>query len=255
LGEIKESSLHIRQLKNIKPELLIIIPARNEEKALSQILKNIIPSITSQVVVVDNGSTDRTTEVSQKIGGIVIRENRLGYGSACLAGIRYVASLPKPPELICFFDGDAQSFVEDILKVAYPVLTKKVEYCQGSRMVHSTSRYALSSTARLANRFFSRLLSLLWKQPITDLGPLRCLSWDSLSRLNMTSTGYGWTTEMSAKIMKSGIIHHEVPVRYRKRRTGQSKISGSLKTAIRAVFVMSLTLLHVMILWRPTSAN
>jgi len=255
LDGLKELASHSQQIQPLTSELLIIMPARNEEQALAELLGKIIPSITTQVVVVDNRSTDRTAEVAKRAGSIVICENRLGYGSTCLAGINYIASLSQPPECICFFDGDGQSFVEDIIRVARPILLKKLNYCQGSRMVYKNSRKVLTSAARVANRFFSRILSILWKQHITDLGPLRCISWDTLSSLKMTSSGYGWTTEMTAKLMKAGITHYEVPVRYRKRVSGQSKISGSFKTALRAAFVMSLTLLRVMIFWRPPFAN
>ncbi len=236
-------------------ELLIIIPARNEEKALETLLKPLITSVTGHIVVVDNGSTDHTKDVARKAKCMVIQENRPGYGSACLAGIKFAASLPHPPSIICFFDGDGQSLVHDVMRVIQPVLSKQLKYNQGSRMRAPTSKAALTTAARIANRVFAYILSLIWKQPLTDLGPLRCISWDTLSSLQMTSTGYGWTIEMSAKLLKTGISYGEVPVDYKTRNTGQSKISGSTKTALRAILVMSLTLLRVIIFWRPPSAN
>ncbi|MFX1536414.1 MAG: glycosyltransferase family 2 protein [Promethearchaeota archaeon] len=249
----KDLTLNLNEISSAN--LIIIIPARNEELALSELLPRIIPVITSHVVVVDNGSSDRTAEVSRRENAVVIHEKRAGYGSACLAGINYVSFLPKPPKYICFFDGDGQSLVVDIYRVIEPVISGKTKYCQGSRMILPNSKSALLPMARTANRFFSLVLSLIWKQNITDLGPLRAMTWETLSKLNMKTTGYGWTIEMSAKILKSGIIHHEVPVQYKKRRTGKSKISGNLRTSIRAAFEMSVTLLKVMLLWRSLSAN
>lgn len=175
----------------------------------------------------------------------------MGYGSACLTGIKYIESAYKTPRYICFFDGDGQSFIEDIDRVAQPVLSGKSQYCQGSRMIYQTSINALTSMARVGNRFFSRLLTLLWQQKISDLGPLRVMTWDELYTLKMRSFGYGWTIEMSSKILKAGETHCEVPVKYKPRTSGTSKISGNFFTAIRAAFVMSLTLLRVMIFWRP----
>ncbi|MFX1255777.1 MAG: glycosyltransferase family 2 protein [Promethearchaeota archaeon] len=236
-------------------DLIIIIPARNEEQALSELLPKIIPDITRHVVVVDNGSTDGTAEVSRINNAVVVYEKRTGYGSACLAGINYVLSLPKPPKYICFFDADGQSLVGDIYRVIEPVMSGKTNYCQGSRMSLPNSKSALLPMAQTANQFFSQVLSLIWKQNITDLGPLRAMTWETLSKLNMKTTGYGWTIEMSAKVLKAGIIHYEVPVQYKKRVTGKSKISGNLRTSVRAAFEMSLTLLRIMLLWKSPSAN
>lgn len=229
----------------------MIIPARNEESSLAELLPRIIPSITRSVIVVDNGSTDRTAEFAKTAGAVVVTQKRIGYGSACLAGIDYIKSLKEKPRFICFFDGDGQSSVKDIKRVAYPVLSGKSQYCQGTRLKYRTSINALTSMAQIANRFFSWLLSTLWHQTISDLGPLRIMTWDLLSKLNMTSTGYGWTIEMSSKILKAGVTHCEIPVDYNLRSSGTSKISGNFLTAIRAAFVMSLTLLHIMMFWRP----
>ncbi len=255
MNKISKPITQIHPLIPNNSELLIIIPARNEEKALETLLKPLITSVTGRIVVVDNGSTDQTKEVARRANCIVIQENRPGYGSACLAGIKFAASLPHPPILICFFDGDGQSLVHDAMRVIQPVLSKQLQYNQGSRMRAPTSKAALTPAARIANRIFAYILSLIWKQPLTDLGPLRCISWDTLSSLQMTSTGYGWTIEMLSKLLKMGIPCGEVPVDYKIRKTGQSKISGSTKTALRAVFVMSLTLLRVIIFWRPPAAH
>jgi len=204
---------------------------------------------------VDNASSDGTKDVALKAGCIVVNEERLGYGSACLAGIKYLSSLENPPKIVCFFDGDGQSNIKDIMKVTKPVLTGKIPFCQGSRMILSSSSQALNPLARLGNRFYSIFLSILWGQRITDLGPLRVITWDTLSRLKMSSTGYGWTIEMTAKLLKLGTVYCEIPVSYRKRFTGKSKISGNFRTAIRAAFVMMITLVQVAFFWRPTSAE
>ncbi len=236
-------------------ELTVIIPARNEERSLPRIIVKIINSITKRVIVVDNDSSDGTSEVAQNVGATVIQEKQLGYGSACLAGIKYASSLLVKPKYICFFDADGQSRVDDIIKVANPVLIRKTNYCQGSRMIMKDSRNALTPMARIANHLFANILSKLWKQNITDLGPLRVMTWNTLRNLEMKSTGFGWTIEMSTKIMKLGKIHYEVPVIYKKRTMGKSKISGNLTTATKAAFVMVITFLSVLFSWRPTSGK
>jgi glycosyltransferase involved in cell wall biosynthesis len=250
-----ESSDDLEKVEPFSEELYVIIPAKNEEEALAIVLPQIIPTITKSVLVVDNGSSDKTAEISQKAGAKVIFEQRQGYGSACLAGIHYLSSLPKIPKLICFFDGDGQSYVKDITRVAKPVTIGRTNYCQGSRMINEKAYLALTPMARIANRFFGAVISTIWKQPITDLGPLRVITWNVLSSLNMESRGYGWTIEMSVKLMKLGLTHSEIPVQYKPRVVGKSKISGNIKTALKAAFVMIITLMKVMIFWRPNNEN
>ena len=241
-------------LKEIS-DLAVIIPARNEERSLPGIIVKIMNSITNRVIVVDNDSSDGTSEVAQNVGATVIQENKLGYGSACLAGIKYVSSLLVKPKYICFFDADGQSSVDDIIKVANQVIIGKTNYCQGSRMIMKNSRNALTPMARIANHMFAIILSKLWKQNITDLGPLRVITWNTLRNLKMKSTGFGWTIEMSTKIMKLGKIHYEVPVKYKKRAMGKSKISGNFITATKAAFVMVITFLCVLFSWRLTNGK
>ncbi|MHA2366910.1 MAG: glycosyltransferase family 2 protein [Candidatus Hodarchaeales archaeon] len=234
----------------MKNELFILIPAFNEEKTISKLILAISSLVTQNILVVNNGSTDRTAELAMKAGAMVITENRLGYGSACLAGIKYLNSLKLIPKYLVFFDADGQSHVKDIIKVASPALIKGIDYCQGSRMIKKDARVNLFSSARLANFIFSTILQLIWRQRITDLGPLRCIALNILNQLNMQSIGYGWTTEMSTKILKSRIYHLEIPVNYSQRLGGTSKISGNFRTAIRAAFIMSLTLIKVLFFWR-----
>lgn len=239
----------------MRTELCVVIPARNEEQSLVRLLPKIIKKVTSNLIVVDNGSTDATSEVATKLRVKVIRENRVGYGFACLSAISFLASLTNPPNYICFFDGDEQSDVNDIIRVAKPVLLSNQgqQYCQGSRMILDSSRKALSPMAQVANSFFSRLLSRIWGQKVTDLGPLRVIAWSTLKSLEMRSSGYGWTMEMSSKLLIAKIRHNEIPVNYNKRKKGISKISGNITTAVRAAFIMTITFLCTSFFWRPSS--
>jgi glycosyltransferase involved in cell wall biosynthesis len=236
-------------------DVAILIPARNEEHTLPKLLEQLTRFKPEIVVVIDNDSSDRTMEFAENTGAVVVREKRIGYGSACLAGIRFISLLSLKPKYVCFFDADGQSSVEDIVKVAYPVLAGKTNYCQGSRMVSKNASNSLTPMARIANLFFSNLLSLLYKQRITDLGPLRVMTWNTLISMDMRSIGYGWTIEMSTKILKQKHMHFEVPVRYYKRFKGKSKISGNFSTAIRAAFVMGITLFAILFFWRNTDAT
>lgn len=207
-------------------------------------------NITNKIVVVDNGSIDNTPFLVKKAGIVLISEPRQGYGHACLAGIRYLNSLKNPPSYVLFFDADGQCLVEDIVKVAHQVIIHQSNYCQGSRMLLKNAKNSLSRPAMIANLFFSSLLEVIWRQEITDLGPLRCISLKTLNSIDMQSTGYGWTIEMSTKILKANINHIEVAVDYRKRIYGKSKISGNFWSALNASAVMSLQFLKVLLFWK-----
>ena len=116
-------------------DLIILIPARNEEDTLPNLIFQLLRYKPEMVLVVDNNSSDRTMKFAKNAGAVVVREKRIGYGSACLAGMKYISTLSVKPKYICFFDADGQSSVEDIIKVATPVLAGKAYYSQGSRMI------------------------------------------------------------------------------------------------------------------------
>jgi len=236
----------------IKPlsNLHIIIPARNEEHSLPKLIPQLKKTI-KNILIVDNNSIDDTFRIAKEAGVDVIRETKVGYGSACLAGIRYLNQLSQKPKFVCFFDGDGQSHINDIKRVATPVLSNVTVYCQGSRMIPLKSKKSLTPLAQVANKIFSIILLLSFQQKITDLGPLRVMTWEFLKSLEMKSKGYGWTIEMSSKLLKMRVPHLEIPVQYHQRKEGKSKISGQMSTSIKAAIAMLLTYLKVIFFWKP----
>ncbi len=233
-------------------DLLILIPAFNEEDALPDLLMDLRRNITNNIVVINNNSTDQTAKIAENCSVTVIKEKQMGYGSACKAGIDYARSLPSQPAYICFFDGDGQSATSDIIKVFSYIRKTDSRYCQGSRMLLENSRARLSSPAIVANSFLSRLASFVYRQRLSDIGPLRIISSKLLYNLEMNTNGYGWTIEMTSKILKAGILHSEIPVKYSKRVKGKSKISGNIFTAIKAAIVMNVMFLRILLFWRPS---
>jgi glycosyltransferase involved in cell wall biosynthesis len=228
----------------------ILIPARNEAQSLPKLLQEIV-KFSRNVVVVDNNSSDETFEIAQRYTNHVIKEKKVGYGNACLAGIKYISDLPNKPENICFFDGDGQSLVSDIIKVCKPVIkSEKIKYCQGSRLISNLSKNGITGSAYVANKVFSYIITKIWKQKITDLGPLRCIDLCLLNKIHMNSPTYAWTIEMNVKLSKLFESVLEVPVSYRKRFTGMSKISGNFSTALKASIIMTIKLVSISLFWR-----
>ncbi len=209
----------------------LIIPARNEEEALPEVLGALPPLEGLDVVVVDNGSTDDTVKVARALGFKVISEETPGYGRACLRGIEYF--LDRGPEVIAFMDGDFSDYPEELASIVGPVLNGSHDLVIGSRMIKKSSKKVLPIHARLGNRLSVFLIRVLFGFRYTDLGPMRAVRFDRLKDLGMEDMDYGWTVEMQIKAVVRGLRIKEVPVRYRQR-IGTSKISGTVTGSFRA---------------------
>jgi glycosyltransferase involved in cell wall biosynthesis len=221
------------------PSLAVLIPALNEEQAIAQVLAAIPAGLAQEVVVVDNGSTDRTAEVAHSLGARVVSEPRRGYGQACLSGL---AAL-KPVDIVVFLDGDYSDYPEEIPALLDPILRGEADLVIGSRVLGQREAGALLPQQRLGNALATWLIRLLFGVRYTDLGPFRAIRAEALKRLEMQDRNYGWTVEMQVKAARAGLRLAEVPVRYR-RRLGVSKISGTLKGTIKAGYKIIATILR-----------
>ena len=210
------------------PAIAVVIPALDEEQAIGKVLRD-IPEGASQVVVVDNGSRDRTAEVARGLGAEVVAEPRRGYGQACLTGI---AQLDRT-DIVVFLDGDYSDYPEEMSALVAPLLTGEADMVIGSRTLGQREKGALLPQARFGNWLSTLLIRLLFGVSFTDLGPFRALRFDALQRLAMQDRDFGWTVEMQVKAARLGLRAVEVPVRYR-RRIGTSKITGTLSGTLRA---------------------
>jgi len=228
------------------PSVAVLIPALNEEKAIAKVLAAIPPGLAGEVVVVDNGSTDRTAEVARRQGARVVGEPRRGYGQACQSGLAALA----PAEIVVFLDGDFSDFPEEMPALLAPILKNEADLVIGSRVLGRPERGALLPQQRLGNALATWLIRLLFGVRYTDLGPFRAIRADSLARLRMQDRSYGWTVEMQVKAARAGLRVAEVPVRYR-RRVGVSKISGTLAGTCKAGYRIITTILRYRRGWDP----
>ena len=89
---------------------VVIIPALNEERSIRRVIADIPQDLVTEVVVVDNGSTDSTARVASDCGATVVDEERKGYGWACLAGMNYIKNSSYLPDIIVFLDGDYSDY-------------------------------------------------------------------------------------------------------------------------------------------------
>ena len=206
----------------------VIIPAVDEEAAIGHVLAE-IPKFVSEVIVVDNGSRDRTAEVARAEGARVVSESRRGYGQACLTGI----AAARGADVIAFLDGDHSDYPGQLVDVLAPILAGEADMVIGSRQLGRRAQGAHPAHAVLGTRFCVGLMNLLFHTRATDLGPFRAITTEALKRLGMRDRSFGWTVEMQVKAALCGLRVVEVPVDYRPR-IGQSKVSGTLSGTVRA---------------------
>ncbi len=210
----------------------VIIPAYNEEQALPLVLEELARQSVDDVIVVDNGSTDRTAEVARATGARVVSEPRRGYGQTCQAGL---GAISPESELVVFLDADHSDYPEDLPALVAPIQQGHADLVIGSRVLGQAAAGSLTPQQRFGNWLACWLIALRFHRAFTDLGPFRAIRRDALERLHMRDPAFGWNVEMQIKALKAGLRILEVPVRYRAR-IGQSKISGTLTGAIRAGF-------------------
>jgi len=233
--------------ENNSQNIVLIIPALNEESGISAVLQALPPAIFSEIVVCDNGSTDKTAEVAAKGGATVIFEPRKGYGSACLAAIAYLKNKIQTQaiDIVVFLDADNSDHPSDIIKILKPFEKKEVMMVIGSRVLGEREKDALLFHQKFGNLLATSLIKWLYGTHFTDLGPFRAVRWNALISLNMQDIDFGWTVEMQVKVAKNKWSFVEVPVNYRKR-LGKSKISGTFKGSILAGYKILWTIFKLL---------
>lgn len=227
------------------PRVAVVIPALNEEESIGRVIEAIPEGLAAEIVVVDNGSTDHTAEIARARGAKVVHEPRRGYGAACLAGIAAAGE----PEVIAFLDADFSDDPAKLSELVEPILAERADLVIGSRMLGKRDRGALPAHSLFGNWLAGAILTHLYSQRTTDLGPFRAIRRTALERLQMRDRGFGWTMEMQGKAARLRLRTMEIPVPYRKR-IGRSKITGSLKASVKAAVVILWTAFRLL-RWRP----
>jgi len=222
------------------PRVALLIPALDEEEALPHVLAELPPGHVDLVLVVDNGSRDRTAEVALAAGAVVVREDVRGYGSACLAGLASLLSADvvsgpalADEDIVVFLDADHSDYPADLPAVLGPVLADSADLVIGSRVLGGADMSALLPQAWFGNRLACALMRLCFGARHTDLGPFRAIRVRALRHLEMRDRDFGWTVEMQLKARVARMRVVEVAVRYRPR-IGHSKITGTTSGTLRA---------------------
>ena len=210
-------------------KISVIIPALNEEESLPLVLRALPSSM--EVIVVDNGSTDGTGSVAKALGATVVYEEQKGYGTAVLAGLMHLRQ--APPDIVVILDGDYADRPDFIYFLTEPILADRADIVLSDRTKYAELG-ALTNVQRFGNWFACHLMHAATGHRYRDMGPFRAIRWDQLERLEMRDPTWGWNVEMQMKAVQRGLRILEVPMPYRRRSAGESKISGDLKGSIKA---------------------
>jgi glycosyltransferase involved in cell wall biosynthesis len=221
------------------PSVIVIIPAFNEAKSIDKVIAEIPKDLVTEVVVVNNNSSDETSKVAKNAGATVIDEPQQGYGFACLKGIEYAKT--KHPSIIVFLDADYSDYPEEMKDLVKPIIEQDFDMVIGSRALGNRQSGSMTPQQVFGNWLATRLLKLIYGVKYSDLGPFRAIKMKKLLALNMQDTTYGWTVEMQLKAAKMKMKSCEIPVNYRKR-VGKSKISGTVKGTILAGYKIITTI-------------
>lgn len=218
--------------------IFVIIPAINEEQSIGKVIDDIPRNNVSEIIVIDNGSSDNTIEAAESSGATVLIENNRGYGNACLKGMEHVyKSNPSDNDIIVFLDGDYSDYPGEMTKIVEPVIKDDYDMVLGSRILGMkeglTEEGSLLPQALFGNWLSTKLIKLIWNYSFTDLGPFRAVKISSLKKMKMADKNYGWTVEMQIKAAKLKMKCKEVPVSYRKR-IGESKVTGTVSGSVKA---------------------
>ena len=217
--------------------VIVIIPTLNEEMTIAGVIKDLQSYGLDRIRVVDNGSSDRSAEIAASVGVEVLFEPTPGYGQACWRGLQ---DLPDNIEWILFCDGDGSddlSCLPEFLELRY-----SYDLILGDRRATSKGKAVMTPVQHFGNALSTWLIDWGWKFRYYDLGPLRLIRRDDLERIAMQDRGFGWTVEMQVRAVEEKLKIIEIPVNYRPRQGGKSKISGTVKGSFQAGTIILSTL-------------
>lgn len=225
--------------------LAVLVPARDEEAALPGLLAAVEEARPgTPVLVVDNGSRDDTARVARDGGAEVVVEPGPGYGRACQKGLSVLAARTAPPDAVAFLDADDPAAAARLPALAAPLERGRADLVLGRRVAaaRGADRRGVHPHAAAGNALVAAILRGLYACPARDVGPFRAARLSGLLSLELDDPDFGWNVQMEVRALRAGWRVREVPVPFRRRRAGRSKISGTVGGSARAGRGMLLTL-------------
>ncbi|HTV28789.1 MAG TPA: glycosyltransferase family 2 protein [Xanthobacteraceae bacterium] len=210
-------------------QVAVVIPTFNEAESIASVVGELPRTVVDRVIVADGGSADGTAERARGAGAEVIPVGR-GYGLACLAGAQAAAE----KDIVVFMDGDGADDPAAIAALVGPIRAGDYDFVIASRARGEREPGSMAAHQLLAGLIAGRLTGLLYGTRYSDMCAFRAIRRDTLLKLGMREMTYGWNLEMQMRVARAGLRVLEVPVAYRKRLGGESKVAGSLRGSIKA---------------------
>ncbi|MFZ3238205.1 MAG: glycosyltransferase family 2 protein [Stellaceae bacterium] len=220
----------------------VVIPTLNEAQSIAGAVSEIPRDLVREVIVVDGGSTDRTPALAAAAGARVVAVGERGYGRACRAG---VAAAPSECAILVFMDGDGADRGDLMARLVDPVRRGDYDFVIASRARGERERGAMSWHQLLAGHLAGLGTRVLYGVRYTDMCAYRAIRRDCLERLGMREPTYGWNIEMQMRVARAGLRILEVPMPYRRRSGGKSKVAGTVRGSVRAAYRIALTFARV----------
>ena len=222
----------------MQPRVSVVIPALNEAESIGTVVRSVLEETRAggpcdaiaECIVVDNGSTDGTADVARSAGARVVTSPR-GYGAACAAGAKAAI---ETSDVLVFLDGDGSDDVSAMARLVGPIERGEADFVIGSRMRGRAEPGSLNGAQVFAARMIGALVKMMYGFRYTDMGPFRAIRRDALERMQMCEMTFGWNLEMQVKAIKMGLRIVEIPVDYRCRIGGESKVSGNFAASLKA---------------------
>ncbi len=224
-------------------DVAAVIPVLNEQGAIGPTVAGIPRDAVGRVFVVDGGSRDATVAEAAAAGADVIPELRRGYGQACATGAARAAALGA--KVIVFMDGDGSDAAEQSARLIAPIMRGEADFVIGSRTRGEREKGSMGAHQVLSGLLIGAAVGLLSGTRYSDMCGFRAISAAALARLPMRETTYGWNLEMQMRAAFARLRIIELPVPYRCRIAGQSKVAGTLKGSVKAGWRITTTLVRV----------
>ena len=222
----------------------VVIPTLNEAESIKGVVTEIPRDLVREIIIDDGGSSDGTPALAAAAGARIVSAGGKGYGRACAAGV--AAASPKCGTL-AFMDGDGADRGDLIAWLVEPISRGDYDFVIASRARGEREPGAMSWHQLLAGYLAGFAIKALYGVGYSDMCAYRAIRRDCLARLGMREMTYGWNIEMQMRAARAGLRILEVPMPYRRRNGGKSKVAGSLRGSLRAACRIAATFVRVAI--------
>jgi len=209
----------------------VIIPTLNEAGSIGGVIAEIPRNIVSEIIVADSGSTDGTAEVARAAGARVLNLAERGYGRACAAAAK---SVDAASDILVFMDGDGADRADFVETLVAPIRAGTHDFVLAARSRALREPGSMSVHQVFAGYALGLAMGAVTGTRYRDMCAYRAISRAAFEGLAMREMTYGWNIEMQFLAARGKLRILEIPMPYRCRSAGDSKVAGSLRGTMRA---------------------